>query len=50
MIKAVADTDSDGENAAGFVSDDAPVTGFSHLHDSGTGGVSHYVPHLQIST
>ncbi|KAK4189368.1 family 92 putative glycoside hydrolase [Podospora australis] len=38
MAKAVADTNSRAENAAGFVSDDAPITGFSHMHDSGTGG------------
>jgi predicted alpha-1,2-mannosidase len=38
MAKACADTNSPGENAAGFVSDDNPITGFSHLHDSGTGG------------
>lgn len=29
MVKAVADTDSHAENAAGFVSDDSKVTGFS---------------------
>lgn len=29
---------SPAENAAGFVSDYAPVMGFSHMHDSGTGG------------
>ncbi|KAK3945635.1 glycosyl hydrolase family 92-domain-containing protein [Diplogelasinospora grovesii] len=38
MAKAVADTRSPAENAAGFVSDDAPILGFSHMHDSGTGG------------
>ncbi|KAK4230129.1 family 92 putative glycoside hydrolase [Podospora fimiseda] len=38
MAKAVADTLSPAENAAGFVSDDNPVLGFSHMHDSGTGG------------
>lgn len=38
MAKAVADTNSPAENAAGFVSDNAPITGFSHMHDSGTGG------------
>lgn len=38
MAKAVADTMSAAENAAGFVSDGNPVTGFSHMHDSGTGG------------
>ncbi|EAW07007.1 glycoside hydrolase family 92 protein [Aspergillus clavatus NRRL 1] len=36
MAKAVADTD--GENQAGFASDTTVVTGFSHMHDSGTGG------------
>jgi putative alpha-1,2-mannosidase len=38
MAKAVADTNSAAENAAGFVWDKAPITGFSHMHDSGTGG------------
>ena len=38
MAKAVADTI--GENQAGFASDDPLVTGFSHMHDDGTGGVS----------
>ena len=38
MAKAVADTI--GENQAGFASDTTFVTGFSHMHDSGTGGVS----------
>ncbi|KAL2127986.1 hypothetical protein VTI74DRAFT_9876 [Chaetomium olivicolor] len=38
MAKPVADTLSPAENAAGFVSDGSPVTGFSHMHDSGTGG------------
>ena len=39
MAKAVADTLTP-ENAAGFVSDDlAPILGFSHMHDSGTGGL-----------
>ncbi|CRK11758.1 hypothetical protein BN1708_010274 [Verticillium longisporum] len=38
MAKAGPDTDNRGENAAGWVSDDSPITGFSHLHDSGTGG------------
>jgi hypothetical protein len=35
MAKAVADVRG-GEAAAGFVSDDSPILGFSHLHDSGT--------------
>ncbi|EJT80821.1 hypothetical protein GGTG_00815 [Gaeumannomyces tritici R3-111a-1] len=38
MVKAVADCDSHAENAAGFVSDYSKIVGFSHLHDSGTGG------------
>ncbi|KAK0707449.1 glycoside hydrolase family 92 protein [Lasiosphaeris hirsuta] len=38
MAKAVADTQSPAENAAGYVSDDSPIMGFSHMHDSGTGG------------
>ncbi|GAB1315992.1 hypothetical protein MFIFM68171_06202 [Madurella fahalii] len=38
MAKAVADTNSAAENAAGFVSDNAQIIGFSHMHDSGTGG------------
>jgi predicted alpha-1,2-mannosidase len=37
MAKAVADTSS-GSNQGGFTLDGAPVTGFSVLHDSGTGG------------
>ncbi|KAF4309949.1 putative Alpha-12-mannosidase [Botryosphaeria dothidea] len=37
MAKAVADTDS-GSNQGGFTTDGANVTGFSQMHDSGTGG------------
>ncbi|KAL1849140.1 hypothetical protein VTK73DRAFT_9940 [Phialemonium thermophilum] len=37
MAKAVADTSS-GSNQGGFTLDGAPVTGFSLMHDSGTGG------------
>ncbi|THC96205.1 hypothetical protein EYZ11_004324 [Aspergillus tanneri] len=36
MAKAVADTQ--GENQGGFSYDTTMVTGFSHMHDSGTGG------------
>lgn len=36
MAKAVADVT--GENTGGYGSDGSPVQGFSHLHDSGTGG------------
>ncbi|KAJ2973840.1 hypothetical protein NUW58_g8838 [Xylaria curta] len=38
MAKPVADTDNFGEAAAGFVSDNSLILGFSQLHDSGTGG------------
>ncbi|KAI0019153.1 glycoside hydrolase family 92 protein [Xylariomycetidae sp. FL0641] len=38
MAKPVADVNNYGEIAAGFVSDNSQVQGFSHLHDSGTGG------------
>ncbi|PNP45309.1 hypothetical protein TGAMA5MH_03033 [Trichoderma gamsii] len=37
MAKAVADTNS-GSNQGGFTLDGSPVTGFSVMHDSGTGG------------
>ncbi|KAM5443239.1 hypothetical protein MferCBS31731_001556 [Microsporum ferrugineum] len=37
MAKAVADVDS-SENYGGFATDGSNVTGFSHMHDSGTGG------------
>lgn len=36
MAKAVADVD--GENQGGFGSDNSNITGFSHMHDSGTVG------------
>ena len=38
MAKAVADVAD--ENQAGYASDGSNITGFSHMHDSGTGGVS----------
>ncbi|KAH8435182.1 glycoside hydrolase family 92 protein [Aspergillus melleus] len=38
MAKAVADTQ--GENQGGFAYDTTKVTGFSHMHDSGTGGAA----------
>ena len=37
MAKAVADTNS-GSNQGGFTTDGANITGFSSMHDSGTGG------------
>ncbi len=37
MAKAVADVNT--ELQGGFASDDGDITGFSHMHDSGTGGV-----------
>ena len=39
MAKAVADVN--GEDQGGFASDGSNITGFSHMHDSGTGGVSY---------
>ena len=39
MAKAVADTNG-GELQGGYASDDSNITGFSHMHVSGTGGVS----------
>lgn len=36
MVKAGADVI--GENQGGFTSDNSPIYGFSHMHDSGTGG------------
>lgn len=35
---AKAGPDVVGENQGGFSSDGSPVYGFSHMHDSGTGG------------
>ena len=35
MAKPVADVRAPAENAAGYVSDDNPISGFSHMHDSG---------------
>lgn len=39
MAKAVADTDSQS-NQGGFTTDGANITGFSGMHDSGTGYVN----------
>ena len=39
MAKAVADINNPDEKQGGFASDDSDITGFSHMHDSGTGGV-----------
>ena len=36
MAKAVADVN--GQNTGGFATDGSDVVGFSHMHDSGTGG------------
>ncbi|KAG8168406.1 hypothetical protein KVR01_001155 [Diaporthe batatas] len=37
MAKAVPDVNSD-ERQGGYASDDGEISGFSHMHDSGTGG------------
>ena len=39
MAKAVADINNPDEKQGGFASDDSDITGFFHMHDSGTGGV-----------
>ena len=39
MAKAVADVNDPDEKQGGFASGDSDITGFSHMHDSGTGGV-----------
>lgn len=41
MAKAVPDSVNDGQG--GFsTTGGGPITGFSHMHDSGTGGVSEH--------
>jgi putative alpha-1,2-mannosidase len=40
MAKASADVNNPDEKQGGFASDNSDITGFSHMHDSGTGGVS----------
>ncbi|KAI1502125.1 glycoside hydrolase family 92 protein [Biscogniauxia marginata] len=42
MAKPVADVDNYAEIAAGFVSDDSRVQGFSHLHDSGSPSLGNF--------
>jgi hypothetical protein len=39
MAKAVADINDPSEKEGGFATGDSDITGFSHMHDSGTGGV-----------
>lgn len=55
MAKAVADVDDPDEKQGGFATGNASITGFSHMHDSGTGGVSGlqkflYYSHRQTHT
>ncbi|CAG8971493.1 hypothetical protein HYALB_00002077 [Hymenoscyphus albidus] len=38
MAKASADVNNPDEKQGGFASDNSDITGFSHMHDSGTGG------------
>ena len=38
MAKAVADVNDPDEKQGGFASGNSDITGFSHMHDSGTGG------------
>lgn len=42
MAKAGADVRNFNDGQGGFVSDSSPITGFSHMHDSGTGSVGAY--------
>jgi hypothetical protein len=44
MAKAVADSTQD--NQGGYASDGIAISGFSHMHDSGTGGASSLYVHL----
>jgi hypothetical protein len=39
MAKAVADVENSNDNEGGFASDGSDIIGFSHMHDSGVGGV-----------
>lgn len=41
---AKASADCIGEAHGGFASDGSDISGFSHMHDSGTGGVSLIIP------
>ena len=41
MAKASADVNNPNEKQGGFATDGGEITGFSHMHDSGTGGVGH---------
>ncbi len=47
MAKAVADSKNPVDGQGGFTSDDSLILGFSHMHDSGTGGVRFYFPFLE---
>jgi putative alpha-1,2-mannosidase len=42
MAKAGADVRNFDDGQGGFVSDNSPIAGFSHMHDSGTGSVGAY--------
>lgn len=42
MAKAGPDVKNFNDGQGGFVSDNSAITGFSHMHDSGTGGVGRY--------
>lgn len=40
MAKGGPDVNDPDEKQGGFATGDTEITGFSHMHDSGTGGVS----------
>jgi hypothetical protein len=42
MAKAVADSKNPDASQGGFTSDYSQILGLSHMHDSGTGGVSSF--------
>ncbi len=46
MAKPVADSNNRGEIAAGFVSDDSLIQGFSQLHDSGESPLYSHVDYI----
>ena len=43
MAKGGPDVNDPEEKQGGFASGDTEITGFSHMHDSGTGGVGTFI-------
>ena len=42
MAKGGPDVNDPDEKQGGFATGDTEITGFSHMHDSGTGGVGNH--------